>query len=124
MFLVGRDRGCFFVTTANCGVKAVCVRFANWTPRPKIIFRESEPNFFDLLHSSWAQKHCSTYKLVWKSMKPNREICVIAHRAITERIALLDSRIMLFKAYEGKMAISACCMACRHIDMQNMYNSS
>src|SRR5437016_13778457 len=93
------------------------LRFAKWTPRPKIIFRESEPNFFDLLHSSWAQKHCSTYKLVWKSMKPNREICIIAHRAITERVALLDSGILLFKAYEGKMAISACCMACRHIDI-------
>src|SRR2546429_6772243 len=68
-------------------------------------FSRSEPNFFDLLHSSWAQKHCSTYKLVWKSMKLNREICIIAHRAITERVALLGSGILLFKAYEGKMAI-------------------
>ena len=32
----------------------------------------------------------------------NREICIIAHRAITERIALLDSGILLLKAYEGQ----------------------
>ena len=38
-------------------------------------------------------------------MKLNREICIIAHRAITERVALLGSGILLFKAYEGKMAI-------------------
>ena len=51
---------------------------------------------FGLLHSSWAWKHYSTYILVWKSMKSNREICIIAHRAIIERITLLYSRIMLF----------------------------
>ena len=62
---------------------------------------------FGLLHSSWAWEHYSTYILVWKSMKSNREICIIAHRAIIERIALLYSRIMLFA--DGDLARYIAC---------------
>jgi len=50
-------------------------------------------------------------------MKPNSEICILARSAITGRIALLYGGILLFKAYKGKMVISACCMACRHVDI-------
>ena len=35
------------------------------------------------------RKHYSTYKLVWKSMDSNHEICIVVHRAILECIAPL-----------------------------------
>ena len=55
-------------------------------------------NDFDLLHGLYARKHCSTYKLLWKSMNPNCKICIIAHKVIIERVALLYSGIVLFRA--------------------------
>src|SRR6266496_5881325 len=45
---------------------------------------------FGLLHGLWGWKHCSTYKLVWKSMNLNRKICIVAHSAIIEYVALLQ----------------------------------
>ncbi len=60
---------------------------------------------FSLLHGLQAQKHCSTHKLVWKSMNPSREMCIIAHRVIIERVALLYIEVLLFYAqdHRGKM---------------------
>ncbi len=45
-------------------------------------------------------------------MNPNREIRIMAYRAIIERVVLLYSGILLFRALKGKMAISTYYMAC------------
>src|SRR2546429_9463463 len=58
-------------------------------------FSRSEPNFFDLLHSSWAQKHCSTYKLVYKPMYSDQKICIISDNII---INALHCYIVEFEA--------------------------
>jgi hypothetical protein len=55
-------------------------------------------NDFGPLHGLWAWKHYSTYILVWISMNSNRKICIIARRAIIERVALLYSGILPFGA--------------------------
>jgi len=60
----------------------------------------------------WAWTHYSTYKLLWIPMNPNREIRIMAYRAIIERVVLLYSGILLFRALKGKMAISTYYMAC------------
>ena len=49
---------------------------------------------FDLLHDFWAWRHCSIYKLVRKSMNPNRGIRIVIHSAIIERVVLLSSGIL------------------------------
>ena len=51
-------------------------------------------------------EHYSTCKLVWESMYSNRKICMIAHRAIIEGIALLCNRILQFRL--GKVRVLSC----------------
>ncbi len=62
-------------------------------PNTIVLYR---PNFWSYI-SIW-RKHCSTCKLLWKSMNLNCEICIIAHKVIIERVALLYSGIVLFRA--------------------------
>ena len=49
---------------------------------------------FGQLHSLWARKHYSTYKLAWESMNSNRKACTVSLYAITECIALLYNGIL------------------------------